>query len=301
MAAPSRLLPQVLLCAFLWGAAFPLIKWAYASWPTTSLTLILFFAGFRFTLSGLGLLLFCKSPWKRAAAAPLKLLGALALTQTCLQYVFFYLAMNVSSGVLGALLVSCGSFWWLLLAPIFLNEPRAQGRDWIALLVCSLGIGLAVYAPGAGSGQVVLGTILFLLASLSGAIGVILMKPLSETLDAKTATGISLFIGGVFLLLLGAPSAKTFFALLDVKLALITAALAFISATAFSIWNRLAHTFPVPILASYRFLIPLSGSIQASLLIDGEHPGIGTIVGGSLILIALYVTTRPRQTDHSRE
>jgi drug/metabolite transporter (DMT)-like permease len=203
--------------------------------------------------------------------------------------------------MLGALLVSCGSFWWILLAPIFLKTPSATRRDWMAIALGSVGVSLAVYAPGAGSGLVLLGCLCFLLASLSGALGLIVMKPLSESIDAKTATGASLFLGGLLLLLMGMPAANAFAASLTTELALVTLALAAISAIAFSIWNRLAHTYPVSLLAGYRFLIPLSGTVQASLFIKGEAPGPGLILGGSLIIAAVYIVSRPKETDRSKE
>lgn len=298
MVSPSVLLP-VILCALLWGAAFPLIKLAYACCPEVTLTWCLFFAGIRFTLSGVGILVVCKNPWKRLAATNRKLLIGLTLTQTCIQYLFFYLGMSLSSGMLGALLVSCGSFWWLLLAPLFLKTPIATLRDWLAIGVGALGVTLAVYAPGAGSGDVLLGGLCFLLASLSGVLGLIIMKPLSQTIDAKTATGGSLFLGGLVLLLIGLPAADEFFAVLNPQLVLITLALAIISGVAFSIWNRLAHTYPVNLLAGYRFLIPLSGTVQASLFIAGESPGPGLLLGGVLIIGAVYVISRPKESDQS--
>ena len=209
--------------------------------------------------------------------------------------------MSLSSGVLGALLVSFGSFWWILLAPLFLKTPTATARDWIAIALGALGVTLAVYAPGAGSGQVLLGGLCFLLASLSGVLGLIMMKPLSQTIDAKTATGASLLFGGLILLLLGSPAAATFQRSLSIELVIVTIALAAISAIAFTIWNRLAHTYPVTLLAGYRFLIPLSGTLQASLFIKGETPGVGLILGGSLIIAAVYIASRPRESDQSAE
>ncbi|NCF92610.1 MAG: EamA family transporter [Verrucomicrobiaceae bacterium] len=300
MASP-RILIQVLFCAVLWGAAFPLIKLAYTSWEHVNLTLCLFFAGVRFTISGAGILAVCKRPWHRIRQANRRLLVGLTLTQTCVQYLFFYLGMSISSGLLGALLVSCGSFWWILLAPLFWKTPSATARDWMAIALGSIGVSLAVYAPGAGSGKVLLGGLCFLLASLSGALGLIIMKPLSESIDAKTATGASLFFGGLLLLFTGIPAASAFSRSLSTEIVLVTLALAAISAIAFSIWNRLAHTYPVALLAGYRFLIPLCGTLQASLFIAGEAPGPGLILGGSLIIAAVYIVSRPKETDHFEE
>ncbi len=285
----------MLFCALLWGGAFPLIKFVYQAWGTYTFILCLFFAGVRFTLAGLGILIVCRdvrSKWQRADKKPLVIL---TLMQTCAQYACFYLGMSVSSGVLGSLLVGSGSFWWVLLAPSLLKTPRATGRDWLALTLCTLGIVLAVYAPGAGSGRVILGALCFLSASLFGALGLIAMRPLSRTLDAKTATGISLFAGGMLLMLIGSPAAATFVDKLTLPIAIATLALAAISGLAFSVWNRLAHEYSVNLLAGYRFLIPLSGAIQATLFVANERPGPGLIAGGWLIIAALVILQRPRR------
>ncbi len=292
--ARSSILIQVLFCALLWGAAFPLIKLTYAEWPQRTLPLCLFFAGVRFTLAGAGILAFCRDLLFRLRRADKAMLLGLTLTQTCLQYIAFYLGMSLSSGVLGALLIGCGSFWWVILAPLIVRTSPATRRDWSALLICATGIAIAVYAPGAGSGRVVLGTLCFLAASLAGALGLLIMRPLSASTDAKTATGLSLFLGGLVLLALGASEASTFITTLSPRVAAYTAALATISAVAFTIWNRLAHLHPVNLLAGYRFLIPLSGAIQSTLFVAGEFPGPGLIIGGGIIIGALYWMSRPK-------
>ena len=203
--------------------------------------------------------------------------------------------MSVSSGVLGALLVGCGSFWWILMAPLLLKTPAASAGDWWALVASTLGITLAVYAPGAGGGQVSLGALCFLSASFFGALGLVIMKPLSTTIDAKAATGVSLFLGGLILAASGASASGAFIESMTPRLIGFTLALALISAVSFSIWNRLAHTHSVNLLASYRFLIPLSGAIQSSLIVTGEAPGPGIFIGGGLILGALYFLNRPKR------
>ena len=286
---------QVLLCALLWGSAFPLIKTVYGDWESVTLSLCLFFAGIRFSVAGAGLLMFCSGAGKRLRGANLPLLGLLALTQTCLQYCGFYAGMIYSSGVLGALLVGCGSFWWILLAPTILKTAPPRIGEWLALSISTLGIVVAVYAPGAGSGNVWLGALCFLTASFFGALALIIMRPLSATLDAKTATGASLLLGGLVLMAMGIQSAETFWAGMTFKIGIITAALAAVSAVSFTIWNRLAHTHSVNVLASYRFLIPLSGAIQSCLFIRGEAPGLGIWIGGALILGSLVSLNRPRQ------
>ena len=68
--------------------------------------------------------------------------------------------------------------------------------------------------------------------------------------------------------------------------------LAFVSATAFSIWNHLSTLFPVTLLASYRFLIPVCGVLEAILLLKAESPGWGLAIGGLLVAFSMILAKR---------
>jgi len=301
MKIQSRLLPvYVLICAILWGTAFPGIKFVYSIWPESQQwDGRMLFAGVRFMIAGLMILPFARRDGiiNQLKKADLRLLMALALTQTFAQYVFFYMGLSLSSGVLGSLMVSTGSFWWILLAPLILKTPKPDTRHWVVLIICALGISVAVYKPGIGSGSPGLGALCFLVASLNGAIGVIILKVLHRTLDSTTATAFSLFLGGVVFTVVGASAWPQLNALLEPQVAGMIIYLAFVSAAAFVLWNRLAREFSVNILAGYRFLIPLAGIILSSLLIPNEKPGIGIYIGSVLILGSLvFVNFIDRKT-----
>ncbi|MDQ8181669.1 DMT family transporter [Pelagicoccus sp. SDUM812005] len=284
---------QVLVCAALWGSAFPVIKLSYEALAIDGFQEQMVFAGLRFTLAGLLIVPFCRSSVvETVRTAPRGLLIWVILGQTVLQYVFFYYALSVSSGTLGALLGSSGSFWWMLLAPLLLRTALPSGWQWAMIGLCSLGIGLAVYAPGAGSGQVGLGALCFLLASLSGAFGAIGLKKLSAFHGSRAITAISLFAGGLCLLLVGLEGWDGFWRDLSGKALWALLYLAFLSATAFTLWNRLIEQYSVNVLSAYRFLIPLCGVIESSLLVEGETIGLGIVLGGTLILGALYGMSR---------
>ncbi|MFK5923537.1 MAG: DMT family transporter [Verrucomicrobiota bacterium] len=292
MKIQSRLLPfYALICALLWGTAFPAIKYVYRIWPESQQwDSRMLFAGIRFMVAGLILMPLVRRGGllKQLKKANLRLLLALALTQTFAQYLFFYMGLSLSSGVLGALMISCGSFWWILLSPLLLKTPKPDAHHWAMLLFCALGIVVAVYKPGIGSGSPLLGALCFLAATLNGALGLIILKPLHRTLDSATATAFSLFIGGVLLVTAGSRALPELGVFLNPRLAGMTLYLAFVSAAAFVLWNRLAREFSINILAGYRFLIPLAGITLSSLLIPNEKPGTGIYLGAVLILGSLF-------------
>jgi drug/metabolite transporter (DMT)-like permease len=122
---------------------------------------------------------------------------------------------------------------------------------------------------------------------------------LQKTIGARAATGFSLFGGGLGLLLAGAPSFSKAALLMPPAAIGKTVWLAFVSAAAFAQWNHLSTRHPVPLLAGYRFLIPLMATIE-SMIFLGERPGWRFAAGGVLFLGSLIASqhlSRPAVLD----
>ena len=292
MQVSSRMLPlAVLACALLWGSAFPAIKAIYAEWavagvePDMSNRFVL--AGLRFMLGGAALLLLARRPLQELANTPVPSLLLFACAQTYVQYALFYWALAISSAVLGGLLVGSGSIWWLLLAPVFLKSPWPSQRQWGFIALGAVGVLLAVYRPGAGSGQAILGSFLFCMCTLSGSLGLIVLQKILKTMGARSATGYGLFIGGCLFMLSGLPAWPELSRLFTPKVLVLTSYLAFVSAFGFGLWNHLTSLYPVNLLAGYRFLVPVCAVVESSLLVSGEAPGLGIWLGGGLVVISL--------------
>ena len=281
----------VLACALLWGSAFPAIKAIYAEWqsagmePTMPNRFVL--AGVRFMIGGAALLIIARKPLQELGKTSFVSLLAFACAQTYIQYALFYTALAISSAVLGGLLVGPGSIWWLVLAPLLLKSPWPSSRQWGFIGLGAAGVLLAVYRPGAGSGQAVLGAVLFCLCTLSGAIGLILLQKILKTMGARSATGYGLLIGGILFMLSGISAWPEMQALFTSKVILLTLYLAFVSAFGFGLWNYLTSIFPVNLLAGYRFLVPVCAVIESSLLVSGETPGYGIWLGGVMVIVSL--------------
>jgi len=289
----------VLMIALLWGSAFPAIKAIYAEWsvmgvePDMPNRLVL--AGVRFMLGGAVLLLLAKHPLKEWKETSKWSLFGFACAQTYVQYVLFYTALAVSSAVLGGLLVGSGSIWWLLLAPLLLKTPWPSRWQWGFISLGALGVVLAVYRPGAGSGQPVWGGVLFCLCTLSGSLGLIVLQKILKTMGAKAATGYGLFLGGVMFMISGVSAWPDLATLFTPKIMLLTAYLAFVSALGFGLWNHLTSLFPVNLLAGYRFLVPICAVVESSLFVSGESPGVGIWIGGVLVMASLLGLQRSKK------
>ncbi len=292
MRISSRLLPfAVLLCALLWGSAFPAIKAIYAEWDVqgiqTSFSNRLLLAGVRFMLGGVFLLCFAKQPWSELKVTPLRNLLGFSVAQVYFQYAVFYTALSVSSAVLGGLLISTGSLWWLVLAPLILKSPWPEKRQWALIGLGVIGVVVAVYRPGAGSGNAGLGALLFCLSTLSGAFAMIILQSVLKTMGARAATGWSLLFGGAMLALSGAAAWSEIGSVFPPKVIFLTGYLAIVSAVGFGIWNYLSSQFSVNLLAGYRFIIPVCAVIESSLFVKGETPGLGIFIGGSFVIASV--------------
>lgn len=287
---------QVVICALLWGSAFPVIKNSYAQLGIDSYGEQLVFAGSRFVLAGLLLIPFCRGNFiTKIRQAPRLPLIIIVLGQTYFQYIFFYYGLNISSGALAALLVGSGSFWWMLIAPLILKTPRPSRLHWMLLAGCCIGIVCAAYRPDNTFSNAGLGTVAFLCATLSGAIAAIFMKRVAPVSGTRTPTAFSLATGGTLLLLTSMPYWSHYFSHFNFTTLVVTVYLAILSATAFAIWNKLIERYSVNVLSSFRFMIPLCGIIESVLFIPGESLRPGIIIGGIIIFSCLVTVSQLKE------
>jgi len=89
-------------CCLLWGSAYPAIKNGYEIFQiaTDDLPGKIVFAGYRFVIAGLLLLAFAflqGKPIARLSRHQYSQLAVLGVTQTALQYIFFYIGLGSAS------------------------------------------------------------------------------------------------------------------------------------------------------------------------------------------------------------
>jgi len=280
------------ICALLFGSAFPAIKTVFQDWESRGIEITIFciwiFAGVRFMLAGIGLLCAARKPLAELKNTSWKLLLLFTLGQTTLQYMLFYLGVYTSSGSLAALLAGSGSFWWMIMAPLIVKSPWPNKYQWAAVVTGFIGVTIAVYSPGSGASNPILGAVLILTSTLFGSIGIIIFGKIKPTMGSKAASGYALLAGGFILFLIGSPALFELPNLMSEKVIYLTFWLSSVSALGFAIWNHLSTIYPVSLLASYRFLIPLCGVVESLIILRSESPGIGLLIGGPLILASIF-------------
>ncbi len=137
---------------FLWGSAFPMLKLSYAELAIGKEELFeqILFAGYRFTLAALLILLFMKLIGRNIGYQRGSLFGVarIGLFQTLLQYVFFYYGMSGSTGVQGSIIAGTTSFFQMILAHYMYASDKISFRKIVGLVVGFAGVVLVGVSKG---------------------------------------------------------------------------------------------------------------------------------------------------------
>jgi drug/metabolite transporter (DMT)-like permease len=265
------------LCCLLWGSAYPAIKNGYAMFAIAADDIPgkLVFAGWRFLFAGWVLLLLARLMNKQIFAFSRRDLGALTLlglTQTTLQYVFFYVGLAYTTGVKGSILNATGTFFSVLLAHFIYHNDRLSYRKVIGCSVGFAGVMVVNLAGGAtgfdfeftllGEGFIVIAAFVLSAATIYG-------KRLSQKMDSMVMTGHQLAIGGAVLLLMGYGSGGTLQGFTLASTALL-AYMVVLSSAAFAVWATLLKYNRVGMVTVFNFLIPVFGALLSALFLGED-------------------------------
>lgn len=261
------------LCCLLWGSAYPAIKNGYALFQIApgDIPSKLVFAGYRFLFAGGVLLLVAAAGRKPVFALDRRAMGQVTLvglTQTTLQYVFFYIGLAYATGVKSSIMNATGTFFSVLLAHFIYHNDRLSHRKVLGCVAGFAGVMVVNFQASLlsldftllGEGFVVIAAFVLSAASIYG-------KQVSQGIDSVVLTGWQLGIGGVGLLLLGylfgghlgLPSAAAL-ALLVYLVAL--------SSIAFSLWTILLKHNRVSMITVFNFMVPIFGTVLSALFLD---------------------------------
>lgn len=285
------------VCCLLWGSSYPAIKNGYALFHIAQGDIPgkLVFAGYRFVLAGLLLLSIAVISGKQAfglngrTMARLSLLG---LTQTAIQYVFFYIGLAYTTGVRGSILNATTTFFSVLLAHFIFHNDRITGRKALGCIAGFAGVLVVNFGRGLldfeftllGEGFIVIAAFVLSAASIYG-------KRLSQGMDVMVMTGWQLGIGGVFLLLAGYATGGTLSGFTPMSTALL-AYLAVLSSAAFCIWSLLLKYNPVGTVSVFNFLVPIFGSALSALFLDESILEWKNLLALLLVCSGIWLVTR---------
>ena len=134
-----------LVCTFLWGSASPCIKLGYAYFqiPSSETWTQVLFAGTRFILAGV-LTILIGSVLNRKMLVPTKSslpsIAKLALFQTVLQYIFFYIGLAHNSGVKASIINGSNTFFVILLASLLFHQEKLNFKKVAGCVIGFVGV-----------------------------------------------------------------------------------------------------------------------------------------------------------------
>lgn len=278
-----------ILCCILWGSATPSIKIGYelfsiASGDTASQIL---FAGMRFILAGILTILF-GSLLSRKALVPKKKsipsIVKLAMVQTILQYVFFYIGHAHTSGVKAAIINGSNVFLSILFAVLIFKYEK---MTWIKLIGCIAGFAGIVIINLTGGGidmnMSFLGEGAILISAAAYALSSGMIKKYSQDENPVVLSGYQFFLGGLVMSIAGliAGGKVSGFTFSSTMLLIY---LAMISSVAYTVWGVLLKHNPVAKVTVFGFTNPMFGVLLSAIFLGEKNQAFG-IQGLSLIHI----------------
>lgn len=306
---------MVLAClasCFLWGSAFPCVKIGYELFAIDAADVpsILVFAGTRFVIAGL-MVAVGMSVAQRRAFVPerrdLPYVGALAVFQTILQYLLFYVGLANCAGVTSSILEASNSFLCVLLAALAFRFESLTGRKVLGCVVGFAGVVLVnVAGEGGGFNFTLAGEGMVLASTVAAATSSNLAKLFSRDHDPVLLSGWQFVLGGAALLATGlalgghmapADAANPLPALI------LLAYLGFISAGAYSLWSLALATNPVSRVAVFGFMNPVFGVLLSAVLL-GETDVVSPVVAAgalALVSVGIVIVNRREGRTHTTD
>ncbi|MBN6042612.1 DMT family transporter [Citrobacter sp. ku-bf4] len=262
-------------CCLLWGSAYPAIKSGYEIFQIAAddIPSKIVFAGYRFLFAGLLLLFLAmaqRKPIGRLSSRQFGQLTLLGVTQTSLQYIFFYIGLAFTTGVKGSIMNATGTFFSVLLAHFIYQNDKLSYNKTLGCILGFAGVMVVNFNSGlldfsftlAGDGSIVLAAFILSAATLYG-------KRISQTVDPTVMTGYQLGIGGLVLVIGGYVFGGTL-AVHGLASVAILGYLTLLSSVAFALWSILLKYNRVGMIAPFNFLIPVSGAVLSAIFL-GEN------------------------------
>jgi len=277
-----------------WGSTYLAIRYAVQTVPA------LFSAGLRFTVAGLVML---AAVVLLRGMAPLRA-GARRLATAAVSGVLLLVGGNglvsvaeqrVDSG-LAALLIACVPLWIVVLRAMLGDRPGLANAG--GVLLGFAGVAL-IFVPGSAGGDLGYAA-LCVLASLSWAVGSLLVTRRPVPADPLVLTTVEMLAGGAVLLVVATVRGElTGFSFAAVSAASWTALaylVVFGSLVAFTAYVWLLGQAPVAVVSTYAYVNP-AVAVLLGALVAGERLSASALAGGLVVLaaVAVVVTAEGRR------
>lgn len=259
------------------------------------------FAGFRFIISGLLILLVFRNwgRFYREIREHWQFVVLIGLIQVFAQYALFYSGMNLVPGALGAMIVGSSPLFVALVAHFTFHNDRMNGVKTASILVGVAGI--AIITLGRQKVELKgalewLGIVLLLLNNLVSGYSNVLVAKSKRNISPVVLSSSSLLLGGLLLFLISVPIEGFPQQPFPLEYYVALGWLGFLSAAALTIWYALLGRsgVKVSLLNTWKFLIPVSGALLSWMLLSNEKPDWASAIGMAFIAVSLVLLNRGR-------
>lgn len=283
-----------LFAMLLWGSAVPTIKTTYAEMNVSSSDTgaQILIAGIRFFLAGLlGFVYYLTVNKNRVNKKTIdwKYIIILSLIQTFVQYLIYYIGMINTSGIKASIIQAMNSFIVVILSAIMLPSEKINRTTILAIVLGTFGIVIANGGFGnIGTGFTLLGEGFILIATTFNALSAVYVRKYGANQNEFFVTAAQFVIGSIPLIIIGLIMNKTNIVFTPLAIILLIYG-AFISATAYVIWNTVLKYHAAGEMGMYKLFIPIFGSMLSVLILNESFTinlliGLILVIFGSLIL-----------------
>jgi len=283
-----------IIATFLWGSAYPSIKVGYSLFNISADDVggKLLFAGYRFLLAGLFVLIYeilFGSKNIKVNKKHLKEVTILGILQTSLQYLFFYIGMAYTLGSIGSILNSIGSFIAIILAHFIYKNDKINNRKILGCVVGFLGLILVNLDESTISLKFsFLGEGFIIIAALLSAIASIYSKKITKNKSASIATGYQLAIGGFILVISGYLYGGKL-TNISFKGVILLIYMALLSSVAFGLWSQLLKYNKISTISVYNLLIPIFGTLLSGIILKENIYSFNKIISLVFVSLGIYL------------
>lgn len=298
---PGLILGCLVSCG-LWGSAYPCVKIGYELFGIAGSDVAsrLVFAGTRFTIAGIMVVVGVSIAQRRAllpAKRDLGAIGILALFQTVLQYFFFYGGLSHAAGVTSSIIGAAAYFFAILFAALIFKTENLTRK---AVIGCTIGFAGVVLVNLGGSGDAAFSFALngegfILLSSIAGAISTCFIAVLGRTHDSVLLSGWQFVTGGVVLLGCGLAMGGSLCPISPGPAFTLILYMGFISAMAYTLWSRLLAANPVSRVSIFGFMTPVFGAAMSAVLLgetDAVNP-LFALIALALVSAGIVIVNKP--------
>ncbi len=294
---------MAIFCTLLWGTTAPAVKLMFDSLKiqNNDIPKQIYFAGICFTLSGIFTLIVPCIKRKKLLLINRSTITdtfLIAIMQTTLQYIFFYIGLANTSASKASIISSFCTFFIIILSHFIYKDEKLTLQKTIG---CMLGITSMVilnleYSQNISLDFKLLGEGFMLFSAIAIAVPTPICKRLSFKEDVTIFTGNSFLIGGVFLILIGLLyggninlfSTYNFCLLLYLSVS---------SSIAGVLWNYLLKYNEVSKISIYNLLVPIFGTLFSYIILKENIYEIKTIISLILASSGIYMVEKVSKTN----